>query len=94
MILISVRALGPAEVALGAREVRLEVREEASVGELLDKADAFADGRLRDILYVNGERNEWVRVLLNGWDVRFLPEENLRLKADDVVHIMPTLGGG
>ena len=92
--MISVRALGHAETVLGAREVRLEVGEGAFVDELLEKADSFTDGGLRDILYVDGKRNEWVRVLLNGRDVRFLPEEKLCLKEYDVVHIIPALGGG
>lgn len=94
MIRVSVRALGPAEVVLGAREVRLEVPDASRVDDLLGKADELADGGLRAMLYTEDGRNEWVRILLNGRDVRFLPENAQGLKDGDVVHIMPTLGGG
>ena len=95
MVFVCVRVLGPLEDLFGGRELVIDVPKGSSVENLLSLIEARGGEKMQTLMYCNnGVRNEWVRILLNGRDIRFLTEEKLFLEKDDVVHIMPTLGGG
>lgn len=95
MISIFVRVLGPLEEFFGGRELVMDVPKSSPVETLLHFIERRGGEKVRAFMYAeDGARNEWVRILLNGRDVRFLSEEWLFLEQGDVVHIMPALGGG
>lgn len=87
------------EIMQGAKmSLRLDPSTEGStsVDVVLKTLDAMYGGRFFKELYLagDGSPNPWTRVMLNGRDVRFLPEDKLTVRDGDSVLISSALAGG
>ncbi len=66
-----------------------------TVDTVVDVLDSLYQGQIKKELYLkDGSRNQWIRILLNGWDTRFLPDSRLIVKNGDTVLIQSVLVGG
>lgn len=72
-----------------------DLHPDPTVDTVIDILDRKYHGRIRKEVYLeDGERNQWIRILLNGRDTRFLPEESLTVKNGDTVMLSSVLVGG
>lgn len=66
-----------------------------TVDTVVDVLDSLYQGQIKKELYLkDGSRNQWIRILLNGWDTRFLSDSRLTVKNGDTVLIQSVLVGG
>jgi sulfur-carrier protein len=75
----------------GAAEVGVEAGDVASLIDALEAAHKGLRDRLCD---ATGELRSYVRLFVNDEDIRFLAGKSTRLKAGDVVAIVPAIAGG
>ena len=99
MFTVQVWAVGTFAPIFGAKKlfVTLDRDEEEVLGvdEFIDLVDARYDGQLKaDLFLEDGSRNDWVRVMVNGRDIRFLPPEKLWVRSGDVIMFSSVLAGG
>ena len=78
-------------LAGGAAQLALEAE---SVGSLIDALAAQHAGLRERLLEPSGELRRFVRVFVNEEDIRFLDEQQTKLKDGDTVAIVPAIAGG
>jgi len=78
-------------LAGGAAQLVLEAD---SVGSLIDALAAQYAGLRERLLEPSGELRRFVRVFVNEEDIRFLDEQQTKLKDGDTVAIVPAIAGG
>ena len=99
MFTVQVWAVGTFAFLFGQKKFSLTLDRDAneilSVDTFIDLVDQKYDGQLKPELYLaDGKQNDWVRVMVNGRDIRFLPEEKLLVRHGDVIMISSVLAGG
>jgi len=99
MFTVQVWAVGTFAFLFEAKKLflTLDVEKERvlSVDEFIDLVDERYNGQLKPELFLeDGRRNDWVRVMVNGRDIRFLPEDKLWVRDGDVIMISSVLAGG
>lgn len=104
MIRIEVITVGIFREITRQAKFKLEIEEnsysevtvsEITIDSVVDILDSFYQGKIKKELYLeDGTRNQWVRILLNGWDTRFLPDSRLTVKNGDTFLIASVLVGG
>jgi len=79
----------------GKKSEVIEVEEETTVGNLLNRvADKYGE-EFRDALLDRGENlREYVRILIDGRDVQGLDGLSTKLHANCTISIFPPAGGG
>ena len=75
----------------GAAEVQVEA---ADVGALIEGLEARRPGFRDRLCDPSGKLRSYVRLFLNGEDVRGLGEKAASLKAGDTLAIVPAIAGG
>lgn len=76
-------------------ENKNEVEVEAStIGELLENLDKKYKGLKDRVCETNGKVRRFINIYVNGEDIRFLDNENTKLKDGDEVSIIPAITGG
>lgn len=80
----------------GKPEIRVEVKENSSVGELLEILLERYGERLKEKMVdpKTGEVFEHLEILRNGRNIRFLQGEDTVLREGDSVTIFVPIGGG
>jgi molybdopterin synthase sulfur carrier subunit len=78
-------------LAGGAAQLALEAD---SVASLIDALGAKHAGLRERLLEPSGELRRFVRVFVNEEDIRFLDEQQTKLKDGDTVAIVPAIAGG
>ena len=78
---------------VGRRELPYEAE---TIGELLEKflEDFREDFEKINILNEEGKFKEWMLILLNGRNIRFLEGLDTKLTDKDVIAISPPMAGG
>lgn len=72
---------------------RVEV-EAATVGEALRTLCETHPGIRNHLLSEDGAVRRFINVYVNDDDIRFLSEQTTRLRANDIVSIIPSIAGG
>jgi sulfur-carrier protein len=75
----------------GAAEVQIEA---ADVGGLIDGLESRHPGFRDRLCDPSGRLRSYVRLFLNGEDVRGLGEKQASLKSGDTLAIVPAIAGG
>jgi len=78
---------------IGAHEFSMEVEPNTSIETLLKELDKNVGGQLASYLF-DGDSSEYMRIFLNGRDIRFLDSEKLVLADGDKLLLLPRLAGG
>ena len=88
-----VKIFGPlVQLAKGNKEV--EVRG-LSLKEILEELSSKFGSSFRErILNEKDELQSFIRIFINDKDVRFLGGLNAKVKDDDVILLLPAIGGG
>ena len=99
MFTVQIWAVGTFALLFEAKKFHftLDMEKETvlSVDQFIDLMDARYEGKLKPVLFLpDGRRNDWVRVMVNGRDIRFLPAEKLWVRDGDVIMISSVLAGG
>ena len=99
MIRIEVITVGVFREITRQAKFKLDIEETSdsriTVDTVVDVLDSLYQGQIKKELYLkDGNRNQWVRILLNGWDTRFLPDSRLTVKNGDTLLIQSVLVGG
>lgn len=99
MIRIEVITVGVFREITRQAKFKLDIEETSdsriTVDTVVDVLDSLYQGQIKKELYLkDGNRNQWVRILLNGWDTRFLPDSRLTVKNGDTFLIASVLVGG
>jgi molybdopterin synthase sulfur carrier subunit len=80
---------------VGGKTVEVDVLEDITVRELLDKLATRYPALRPELLDDDGDLHGHVHVFVNGRDVTFLADKlDARLKPEDAVNIFPPVGGG
>jgi MoaD family protein len=66
----------------------------SSVAELLENLDRKYAGLKNRICETDGKIRRFINIYVNDEDIRFLDNENTRLKDGDEVSIIPAIAGG
>ncbi|MCY3682174.1 MAG: MoaD/ThiS family protein [Gemmatimonadetes bacterium] len=74
-------------------QATVEVADVTSIEELIDSLENDHAG-IKDKLIENGEIRGYINIFVNEEDIRFLKDEEARLKDGDNVHIVPSIAGG
>ena len=99
MIRIEVITVGVFREITRQAKFKLDIEETSdsriTVDTVVDVLDSLYQGQIKKELYLKDDsRNQWVRILLNGWDTRFLPDSRLTIKNGDTFLIASVLVGG
>ena len=91
-------AVGEFRDMFGERRFVVEIptnNDNITLAELIEFLDNSVAGRLKEKIFLpDGTRDDWVRTMLNGWDVRFLSDDRLVVKDGDNVIFSTVLAGG
>jgi len=69
--------------------------EADTVEDVIEKFLAEYAAKIDDsILNESGDFKEWIQILLNGRGIKFLDGLQTKLKENDVIALIPMLGGG
>ena len=71
----------------------LEVADVTSIEELIDSLENDHAG-IKDKLIENGEIRGYINIFINEDDIKFMKDEEARLKDGDNIHIVPSIAGG
>ncbi len=74
-------------------QASVEVADVTSIEELIDSLENDYSG-IKDKLIENGEIRGYINIFVNDEDIKFLKDEEARLKDGDNVHIVPSIAGG
>ena len=74
-------------------QATVEVVDVTSIEELIDSLENDHAG-IKDKLIENGEIQGYINIFINGEDIRFMEDEEARLKDGDNVNIVPSIAGG
>ncbi len=99
MIKIEIITVGIFREMTRKSKFHLEIEERAdselTVNEVLDLLDSQFEGKIKkEVFLEDGSRNQWIRILLNGWDTRFLADRDLTVRNGDTLLISSVLIGG
>ena len=98
MIKVQILAVGEFRDMFGERRFIAEIptdEDSIPLGQLIEFLDRSVNGQLSEKLFLpDGTRDDWVRTMLNGWDVRFLSDDKLIVKDGDNVIFSTVLAGG
>jgi len=80
---------------VGRKSVDFDLREDATVWELIEQMIARYPGLQRALLDDEGSLHGHVQVFINGRDALLLADQlETVLKPEDVVNVFPAVGGG
>ena len=89
---VTLRLLSIFVEIIGKKEIEYEAD---TVKDVIDQFLGEYRERLEDqLLEETGYFKDWVIILLNGTKINFLDGLETKLKSNDVVVIMPLMGGG
>ncbi|NLJ77740.1 MAG: MoaD family protein [Tissierellia bacterium] len=95
MVEVTVRFASYLQETIGVSEEGWRMPTGSDVYELLDELITYYGKQLEEIIYdEDGKQRPTLRIILNGWDIRFLSDEKLVLGNGDIVLILPGLAGG
>lgn len=90
---IRVEVYGLLRELMGWKSLDFEL-DKGSTLELLLEAIVRKEPKVRDFVLEGSEIKDFVKILVNGRDCRFLRGLRTRLEDGDVVSIFPPAGGG
>lgn len=98
MLQINVHVTGFFRETIGKSKfsVKMDTKEtRVSVYSVLDQLCEDYGDSLRKLLYLeDGTIDDWIRIMINGRDIRFLDEENRTLGEKDNLLILSVSAGG
>ncbi|MEB3861434.1 MAG: MoaD family protein [Desulfurococcales archaeon] len=94
MARVKVKTLGILYRITGSIEHELEVRDGATVGEVVEELASKYKGLKEEIFEEDGRFSSDYRILLNGREVAYLEGEKTRVNNGDEIVIIPPVGGG
>lgn len=72
-----------------------DLQPPATITQVISALDALYQGSFSKELYLeNGEENLWTRILLNGRDLSFLPEDKRLIFEGDSLLFSSVMAGG
>lgn len=74
-------------------QATVEVADVISIDEMIDRLEEEHPG-IKDKLVENGEIRKYLNVFLNEEDIKFMKDEDIRLRNGDSVFIVPSIAGG
>ena len=74
-------------------QATVEVADVTSIEELIDSLENDHAG-IKDKLIENGEIRGYINIFINEDDIKFMKDEEARLKDGDNIHIVPSIAGG
>jgi len=95
MITIKVRFLFHLKDAIGAREITLNLKENATIKDALQLLFKRYGDRIENILKKSdGEYNPSISILVNGRLIDFISGLETKLSNGDLISFVPLAGGG
>jgi len=89
---VKIRLWGVFQEIIGERELSIEVPENFTISNLLDRLVSIYDKKFEDELFQPNSKNikPYIKILHNGHGAKL----DSRLRDGDVVAIFPPVGGG
>ncbi len=79
----------------GEKSVIVELTDDINISNCIDELDSIYNGSLKPLIFTDGQtQSMWVRIMLNGRDIRFLQGNNRIVHENDIILFMPALAGG
>jgi molybdopterin synthase sulfur carrier subunit len=76
------------------KKIRIDLKEGTTIFQLLEVLfDQFTSLR-KEILTENNELKEWIQILKNGRNIKYLNALNTKLEDADTISIFPPVAGG
>ena len=74
-------------------QATVEVADVISIDDVIDSLERKHPG-IKDKLVENGEIRKYLNIFLNDEDIKFMKDEDIRLRNGDSVFIVPSIAGG
>lgn len=74
-------------------QATVEVVDVISIDDVIDSLERKHPG-IKDKLVENGEIRKYLNIFLNDEDIKFMKDEDIRLRNGDSVFIVPSIAGG
>ena len=74
-------------------QATVEVADVISIDDVIDSLEREHPG-FKGKLVENGEIRKYLNIFLNEEDIKFMKDEDIRLKDGDSVFIVPSIAGG
>ncbi len=74
-------------------QATVEIADVISIDDVIDSLEREHPG-IKDKLVENGEIRKYLNVFLNEEDIKFMKDEDIRLRHGDSVFIIPSIAGG
>jgi len=94
MVKVKVKYFTTLRELAGTSEEELALKEGARLSDLIEIVASKYGREAQDYLYVKGEVDPSIYFLINGKDSRTLSGLKTKLKNEDIVAIIPPIGGG
>ena len=92
---VTVRYYGVVWEAINKRSDKIELSDSSTIGDLMKHLVETENPQLREMIYdKQGQIRDFLAYVINGVDVRSLDGFNTQLKNEDVVLLIPPIGGG
>ena len=74
-------------------QATVEIADVISIDDVIDSLEREHPG-IKDKLVENGEIRKYLNIFLNDEDIKFMKDEDIRLRNGDSVFIVPSIAGG
>ena len=74
-------------------QAKVEVADVISIDDVIDSLEREHPG-VKGKLIENGEIRKYLNIFLNDEDIKFMKDEDIRLRNGDNVFIVPSIAGG
>lgn len=74
-------------------QATVEVADVISIRDVIDSLEREHPG-IKDRLVENGEIRKYLNIFLNDEDIKFMKDEDIRLRDGDSLFIVPSIAGG
>ena len=93
-IKVTIRVFASLKLITNKREINLELEEGADIGHSLEKLFSLYEKLRSEVFDDKKELKEWIQILKNGRNIKYLDGLNTELNNEDIISIFPPVAGG
>jgi molybdopterin synthase sulfur carrier subunit len=92
-IKVKIRVFASLKLITNKREIELELEEGANIAHSLEKLFSLYE-KLRSEVFDDKKQKEWIQILKNGRNIKYLDGLDTELNNEDIISIFPPAAGG
>lgn len=93
-IILTVKFFANLKNIIGRKKVKIELNKKSTVLKLLEVLFEQFTELKNEIMTENNEPKEWIQILKNGRNIKYLESLNTLLEEGDTISIFPPVAGG